>query len=106
MIHLVIPYAVSALLVGLGIAGIVLRRNAVLVLIGVELVLAGALVLFVTSGVSGAGRWSAATVLPLFVMTIAAAEVVVALAVILIHFRSRGTIDLASRLPAEEQDPR
>lgn len=97
MIHLVGPYLLSAVLVGLGVYGVLVRRNAVLLLIGVELILSGALVLLVTAGASGApltDRWSASSVLPLFAITIAAAEVVVALAVILAVYRHRRSIDL------------
>ena len=42
-----------------------------------------------------ADRWAAGSVLPLFVITIAAAEVVVALAVVLTAYRHRASIDLA-----------
>ncbi|MGG5259055.1 NADH-quinone oxidoreductase subunit NuoK [Phycicoccus avicenniae] len=94
MIHLVGPYLLAAALVGLGVAGIAVRRNAVLVLVGVELVLSGGLVLLVTTQAAGADRWAAGSVLPLFTITIAAAEVVVALAVVLAVFRMRGSIDL------------
>ncbi|MBR7743245.1 NADH-quinone oxidoreductase subunit NuoK [Phycicoccus sp. BSK3Z-2] len=97
MIHLLGPYLLAAALVGIGVAGIGLRRNAVLVLVGVELVLSGALVLLVTTQAAGADRWAAGSVLPLFVVTIAAAEVVVALAVVLAAFRLRGSIDLDAR---------
>ena len=45
MIHLAGPYLLAAALVGLGVFGIAVRRNAVLLLVGVELVLSGALVL-------------------------------------------------------------
>lgn len=94
MIHLAGPYIVAALLVGLGVMGVTVRRNAVLLLIGVELILSGSLVLLVASGAASPSRWEASSVLPLFVITIAAAEVVVALAVILAAFRHRGSIDL------------
>ena len=90
MIHLVGPYLLAAALVGLGVFGIAVRRNAVLLLVGVELVLSGGLVLLVTTQAAGADRWAAGSVLPLFVITIAAAEVVVALAVVLTAFRHRG----------------
>lgn len=94
MIHLLGPYVVAALLVGLGVMGVLVRRNAVLVLIGVELILSGSLVLLVASGATAPSRWEASSILPLFVITIAAAEVVVALAVILTAFRHRGSIDM------------
>lgn len=94
MIHLQAAYAVAALLVGLGVTGVVIRRNAVLVLIGVELILSGSLILLVTTQAATGDRWAAGSVLPLFVITIAAAEVVVALAVILTAYRHRARIDV------------
>ena len=94
MIHLAGPYLLAAVLVGLGVFGIAVRRNAVLLLIGVELVLSGSLVLLVTTQAASADRWAAGSILPLFVITIAAAEVVVALAVVLAAFRQRERIAL------------
>ena len=95
MIHLAGPIVLASLLIGIGAYGALARRNAVLVLIGVELVLNGANVLLVGLGSVGADRWEAGGVLALFVITIAAAEVVVALAVVLALFRQRGRIDLS-----------
>ena len=95
MIHLLGPYLLASALVGLGVFGVAVRRNAVLMLVGVELVLSGSLVLLVATQAAGADRWAAGSVLPLFVITIAAAEVVVALAVVLTAFRQRASIDLA-----------
>lgn len=94
MIHLAGPYALAAVLAGIGTYGVLARRNAVLVLIGVELILNAANVLLVATGGVGADRWQAGSVLTLFVITIAAAEVCVALAVVLAVFRLRGDIDL------------
>ena len=94
VIHLAGPYLLAAALVGLGVFGITVRRNAVLLLVGVELVLSGGLVLMVTTQAAGADRWAAGSVLPLFVITIAAAETVVALAIILTAFRQRSRVDL------------
>ena len=94
------PYVLAAALVGIGLYGALARRNAVLMLIGVELILGGALVLLVSTAAAGADQWSGGTVLSLFVITIAAAEVAVALAVILAAFRLRGRIDLTEREPA------
>ena len=95
MIHLAGPYLLAAVLAGLGTYGVLARRNAVLVLIGIELVLNAANVLLVATSAAGGDRWVAGNVLALFVITIAAAEVSVALAVILAVFRLRGDIDLA-----------
>ncbi len=94
MIHVLGPYTLAAVLVGIGIYGIVVRRNAVLLLIGVELVLSGTLILFVTTAATGGDSFAAGSVLPLFVITIAAAEVVLALSVILAVFRHQGELDL------------
>ena len=93
------PYVLAALLVGIGLYGVLARRNAVLVLVGVELVLGGALVLLVSTAAAGADQWSGGTVLALFVITIAAAEVALALAVILAAFRFRGRIDVEEGEP-------
>ena len=94
MIHAAGPFVLASGLIGLGIAGALLRRNAILVLVAIELILAGGLVLLVASGLLGPARWSAGSTLPIFVITIAAAETVVALAVILAAFRRRGRVDL------------
>lgn len=93
------PYVLAALLVGTGLYGVLARRNAVLMLIGVEIILGGALVLLVSTAAAGGDQWSGGTVLSLFVITIAAAEVAIALAVILAAFRLRGRIDLTDPEP-------
>jgi NADH-quinone oxidoreductase subunit K len=94
MIHLGLPLTLVAVLAGTGVYGIVARRNAVLVLIGVELLLNAANLLFVTVGAVSPDPQRAGHVLALFVITIAAAEIGVALAIVLALFRSRGRIDL------------
>ena len=94
MIHPLGPVLLASVLVGLGVAGILVRRNAILLLIGVELILSGGVVLLVGSRQYGLDLWSSGSVLPLFVITIAAAEVVVALAVVVAVYRQRGRIDL------------
>jgi NADH-quinone oxidoreductase subunit K len=96
VIHLAGPYALAAVLAGIGTFGILARRNAVLVLIGVELVLNAANLLLVATGAVGGDLWQAGAVLALFVITIAAAEVTVALAVVLLLFRLRGSVDLTA----------
>jgi NADH-quinone oxidoreductase subunit K len=104
VIHLAGPYLLAAVLAGLGTYGVLARRNAVLVLIGVELVLNAANLLLVSVGASGGDRWAAGNVLTLFVITIAAAEVVVALAVVLAVYRLRGDIDLSEPRDDERTD--
>ena len=94
MIHLGLPFALVAILAGAGVYGVIARRNAVLVLIGVELILNAANLLFVTVGAITDDPLRTGHVLALFVITIAAAEIGVALAVVLALYRSRGSIDL------------
>lgn len=105
MIHLALPYAVAAALIGIGTYGVLARRNAVLVLIGIELMLAGAGLLLITAGAVGGDRWHGGNILTLFVITIAAAEVVLALAVIVAVFRLRDSIDISvtSAAPAHPE---
>jgi NADH-quinone oxidoreductase subunit K len=96
VIHLQLPAALAALLAGIGVYGVLARRNAVLVLIGVELILNAGNLLLVTAGSRPGAPISAGPVLTLFVITIAAAEICVALAVVLVLFRTTGTVDLTA----------
>lgn len=95
MIHSAPPMMVVGLLFGIGLYGVLARRNAILVLIGVELMLAAAGLLFVTVGSLTSDTMRAGQIMTIFVITIAAAEIAVALGVILAIFRSRGNIDMA-----------
>ena len=95
MIHLWVPLSLVCVLVGAGSYGVIARRNAVLVLIGVELILNAANLLVVTMGSVLNDTLRTGYVLTLFLITIAAAEMGVALAVILALFRDRGHIDLS-----------
>lgn len=95
MIHVWMPLLLVAILFGAGLYGVLARRNAVLMLIGTELMLAAAGLLFVTAGTTLNERLRGGQVLTIFLITIAAAEVCVALAIILATFRTRGDIDLA-----------
>jgi len=85
---------VVGLLFGIGLYGVLARRNSVLVLIGVELMLAAAGLLFVTVGSLTSDTMRAGQIMTIFVITIAAAEIAVALGVILAVFRARGNIDM------------
>lgn len=102
MIHLVLPFALASILAGCGVYAILARRNAVLMLIGVELVLAAANLVLVTSSAILPDAHSAGQVVALFVITLAAAEVTLALGIVLYAFRMRGHIDLGQGLDADE----
>jgi NADH-quinone oxidoreductase subunit K len=95
MIHASLPLLLVAVLAGAGAYGVVARRNAVLVLVGVELILNSANLLLVTMGALYADRLRTGHVLALFVITVAAAEIGVALAVVLALFRTHGHVDLS-----------
>ena len=84
--HPVIPYVVAAALFALGVYGVLVRRNAVLLLMAVELMLNAVNLILVTAG-TVLGQ-----VFALFVIVLAAAEIGVGLAVILQLYRLRRTV--------------
>jgi NADH-quinone oxidoreductase subunit K len=86
---------VSALLFTIGFAGVMLRRNIIIILMCLELMLNAAnlsLVAFSRFQVqpSGSSNYDA-EVLVFFIITVAAAEVAVGLAIIVALFRARQT---------------
>ena len=87
--RLAFPLVVSALLFSLGVYGVLARRNAVLVLMAVELMLAAVGLNLVAFDAYWADALHGGQVLTLFVITIAAAEVGVGLAIVLLIFRNR-----------------
>ena len=96
MTNPVLPYLLlSALLFAIGFAAVVIRRNAIIVLMGVELMLNAAnlsLVAFsrFNVGADGLPNFNA-QVLTFFIITVAAAEVAVGLAIIVALYRARQT---------------
>ncbi len=86
----VIPYVTAALLFGLGVYGVLRRRNAILVLMAVELMLNAVNLILVTADVTTpAATPHTGAVFALFVIVLAAAEVGVGLAIILQFYRLR-----------------
>lgn len=83
--------AVSALLFTIGVAGVLLRRNAIIVFMCVELMLNAVNLTFVALaqqlGYPG-------HVFVLFVMAVAAAEAAVGLAIIIAIYRHKQTVNL------------
>ena len=77
----------SVLLFAIGSATVLMRRNAIIVFMGVELMLNAANLAFVTFARMH-GNIDGQTI-ALFVMVVAAAEVVVGLAIIMAIFRAR-----------------
>ena len=87
------PYyiALSAILFSIGIVGVLVRRNAIVIFLCIELMLNAANLAFVAfarqrGSIDG-------QVIVFFVMTVAAAEAAVGLAIIIAVFRHRQTIN-------------
>lgn len=82
----------SALLFATGFLGVLLRRNALVVLMCIELMLVASMVSLVAfSRFNGV---MAGNVFVFFIITVAAAEVAVGLAILVALFRKRGTVSL------------
>lgn len=91
--HPVIAYVTAALLVGLGVYGILARRNAILVLMAVELLLNGVNVVLVTADATvQAALPATGQTFALFVIVLAAAEIGVGLAIVLQLYRMRRSV--------------
>ena len=83
--------ALSAILFTIGAVGVLIRRNAIVIFMCVELMLNAVNLTFVAlaQSIGVAGQ-----IFVFFVMAVAAAEAAVGLAIILAIFRHRGTVDL------------
>ena len=79
----------SAILFALGMYGVLARRNAVLILMSVELMLQAVVINFVAFAVYLDPETFTGIIFGIFVIVIAAAEVGLALAIILRLFRNR-----------------
>jgi NADH-quinone oxidoreductase subunit K len=90
--HVAYPAVLAALLFSVGIYGVLARRNAILVLMSVELMLNAVNINLVAFDVWLADELGSGQVLTLFVIVIAAAEVGLGLAIVLQVFRNRGTV--------------
>lgn len=82
----------SAILFGIGVVGVVARRNVLIILMSVELMLNGVNVAFVAAG-SYLGD-AAGGVFAFMVMTVAAAEAAVGLALLIALYRLKETVDI------------
>ena len=85
--------AVSAILLVLGIFGIFMnRKNVIVILMSIELILLAVNINFVAF--SAALGDLAGQVFTMFVLTVAAAEAAIGLAIVVIYFRNRGSIEV------------
>lgn len=91
---LLYPLVLAAALFGIGLYGVLARRNAVLMLLGVELMLNAANLNLVAFDAWLGERAHTGQVLTLFTIAIAAAEIGLGLAIILTLFRALRTIEV------------
>jgi NADH:ubiquinone oxidoreductase subunit K len=84
----------GALLFSIGIYGVLVRRNAVLVLLSVELMLAAVNINLVAFGAHLQDSLLAGQAFALFVITVAAAEVGIGLAIVVMIFRNRSSANV------------
>jgi NADH-quinone oxidoreductase subunit K len=82
----------SGILFGIGVVGVVTRRNALIVLMSIELMLNGVNVAFISVG-SHLGD-PTGSVFAFMVITVAAAEAAVGLALLIALHRLKETIDI------------
>jgi NADH-quinone oxidoreductase subunit K len=83
--------ALSAILFAIGVAGVIVRRNAIILFLCIELMLNAVNLAFVafsrTVGIDG-------QIFVFFVMTVAAAEAAVGLALVIAIFRHADSVDM------------
>jgi NAD(P)H-quinone oxidoreductase subunit 4L len=94
MIRLPLVLFFSAALFAIGVYGVLARRNAVLVLMSIELMLNAVNVNLVAFSQLLGDELLAGQVFALFVITVAAAEVGIGLAIVILIFRNRETINV------------
>jgi NADH:ubiquinone oxidoreductase subunit K len=92
VIRLPLVLIFSAVLFSAGVYGVLARRNAVMVLMAIELMLNAVNVNLV--GFSAALKDVGGQVFALFVIAVAAAEVGIGLAIVILLFRTRGNINV------------
>jgi NADH-quinone oxidoreductase subunit K len=112
--HPSLPYGIAALLLGLGAYGVLARRNAVLVLMSVELMLNAVNLILVTADAAGpltgppapgsGGPPGTGQVFALFIIVLAAAELGVGLAIVLQLYRMRGSVAV-DEVPLDITEP-
>jgi NADH-quinone oxidoreductase subunit K len=85
--------AVAAILFTLGVFGIFLnRKNVIVILMSIELMLLAVNINFVAFSTHLGDL--VGQVFALFVLTVAAAEAAIGLAILVVYFRNRGTIEV------------
>ena len=99
------PLLVASLLFAIGVYGVLARRNGVLVLMGVELMLNAANINFVAFDAQLRDVLHGGQTFALFIIVIAAAEIGLALAIVLLVFRTHGHIDIDGLRELADREP-
>jgi NADH-quinone oxidoreductase subunit K len=99
------PLLLAGALFGIGVYGVLARRNAVALLMAVELMLNAANLDLVAFDAWFKDALHGGQVFALFVVVIAAAEVGIGLAIVLTVFRLRGTVAVDSLTQLADRDP-
>ena len=103
---LLMPVLLASLLFSIGVYGVLARRNAILVLMSVELMLNAVNLNFVAFDVYLRDVLLSGQVFTLFLITVAAAEIGLGLAIVLLVFRNRESSQLDElRELREDDDP-
>ncbi|MEV7048892.1 MULTISPECIES: NADH-quinone oxidoreductase subunit NuoK [Streptomyces] len=102
--HLAYPAVLAALLFCIGLYGVLARRNAILVLMSVELMLNAVNLNLVAFDVWLRDTLHSGQALTLFTIAIAAAEIGIGLAIVLAVYRNRGTSDIDRLRDTAETD--
>jgi len=84
---------ISVLLFSMGLFGIIKRRNAVMVLMGIELILNAANINFIAFSKYGNFGYNG-QVMALFIIVLAAAEAAIALAIVLNIYKTFSTVNV------------
>jgi NADH-quinone oxidoreductase subunit K len=91
---LIFPLLLASFLFGVGVYGVLARRNAVLVLMSVELMLNAVNINLVAFNAYLRDQLVGGQVFALFVIAVAAAEVGIGLAIVLLIFRNKETVNV------------
>ena len=85
---------IAAILFSIGIYGVITRKNAIAILMGIELILNSANINFIAFNRFGGMESLDAHVFSIFVIVLAAAEAAVALAIVINLFKNIGSVDV------------
>ena len=85
---------IAAILFSIGIYGVITRKNAIAILMGIELILNSANINFIAFNRFGGLDNLDGHVFSIFVIVLAAAEAAVALAIVINLFKNVGSVDV------------